>query len=141
MSTETGVRVRRSPRDRALVSIVPVLVVLVAGVQVVRAATLHQSSWSGAGFGMFATYDSELHRFLLLEVERTDGSVVVVSPPFARAVVEAEVLPGRAELLAVADAADGRVDGRVLAVTVYGITFDDGDLGSYPIRRVEVGER
>lgn len=128
------------PRDRVLVLLVPALLLVVAGVQVVRAHTVDQSSWSGAGFGMFATYDSELHRFVLLEVERPDGSTDVVPAPVRRPALEAEVVPSRALLLAVADDAAPDVDGRIVRVTAYGIRFDSGGagLGRYPLRSVAV---
>ena len=51
--------VRLSNRDRVLACIVPLVLVLVAGVAVVRYHQVHQSSWQGVGFGMFATYEYE----------------------------------------------------------------------------------
>lgn len=42
-------------RGRAV--IVPIVMILVAVVQVMRVLAFNQSSWQGAGFGMFATYD------------------------------------------------------------------------------------
>lgn len=53
---------RRRGTDRVLAYVAPALLVLVAAVHLVRVDRLDQSTWSGFGFGMFATIDSEEHR-------------------------------------------------------------------------------
>ena len=47
----------RAAADRLRALAVPVLLLLVAALGAHRSATLQQSSWKGASFGMFATYD------------------------------------------------------------------------------------
>lgn len=49
---------RLRPRDRLLVAIAPLLLVVVAVNQHVLAATEKLDPWKGGGFGMFATVDS-----------------------------------------------------------------------------------
>lgn len=140
LQTEQGSPARR---DRALTWFVPVLVVVVAAIQIGRAHTIDQSSWSGAGFGMFATYDSEQHRFVLLEVERPDGRREVIPAPARRPALEAEVVPTRDALLAVADDAATDIDGRIVRVTAFGIRFasDGAVLGRHRLRSVSVDDR
>lgn len=48
---------RLSRRDRALASITPLVLVVVALVAIVRHQTVDQSPWQGVGFGMFSSYD------------------------------------------------------------------------------------
>lgn len=39
-----------------------------------------QSSWQGAGFGMFATYENDVSRVVIVSVDRGDGPVRVLLP-------------------------------------------------------------
>lgn len=109
-----------------LALVVPALLVVVALVQVGRAHVLDQSSWSGAGFGMFATYDSGLTRFVLLEVERPDGTVETVPAPAGDRTTGAEVVPTAEALRALVEAVRDEVDGTVVGAAVWGIRFDAG---------------
>lgn len=52
----------------------PALLVTVAALGVYRHATLDQTSWQGASFGMFATYDSRPSRAVIVRV--ADGTDV-----------------------------------------------------------------
>lgn len=59
---------------------VPLVLVAVALFQV-RQATVHdQSSWSGAGFGMFATIDNEDSRFFRAYLVQPGGERLVALP-------------------------------------------------------------
>ena len=50
----------------------PALLVAIAALGVYRSATLDQSSWQGASFGMFATYDNRSSRAVIVHV--ADGT-------------------------------------------------------------------
>ena len=52
----------------------PALLVVVATVGVVRSVTLHQSSWHGASFGMFATYDNVSSRTVRVTLDGAGGA-------------------------------------------------------------------
>lgn len=58
--------------------IVPVIMLVVALVQATRVVTLEQSTWQGAGFGMFATYDFDDTRSVVA-VAVIDGRDVLLS--------------------------------------------------------------
>ncbi|MDG2390966.1 MAG: hypothetical protein P8M30_16790, partial [Planctomycetaceae bacterium] len=51
-----------SPGRKLLVLFTPLLLVVVALTQIVRAYTVDQSPWKGGGFGMFASVDSPGNR-------------------------------------------------------------------------------
>lgn len=59
----------------------PLLLVVVALVQILRAVTLDQSSFAGYGFGMFATYENELSRWTEVTATSADGASFPVVPP------------------------------------------------------------
>ena len=117
-----------SRRDLVLALVTPALVVAVAALQLYRADTLDQSSWSGAGFGMFATYESEITRFTRVHAVTDDGETQIPVPPEAgRAFVEATVVPTDGYLEALADEViatldDPEVD--AVRVELWGIDFD-----------------
>lgn len=55
---------RRQPkRSLWLAAVAPAILLSVAGLQIYRVHTIDQSTWSGFGFGMFATYDGESARW------------------------------------------------------------------------------
>jgi hypothetical protein len=69
---------RRGDRLRALAP--AVLLVAIGALGVYRSVTLDQSSWQGASFGMFATYDNRASRTLEVTIERADGTERIVLP-------------------------------------------------------------
>ncbi|MDX1509715.1 MAG: hypothetical protein R3249_00040 [Nitriliruptorales bacterium] len=73
MARTEGVTVERP--DRAMLLVVPALLLLVASLQVARVATLDQSTWIGGGFGMFATYDYDDTRAVVAFWETPDGPI------------------------------------------------------------------
>lgn len=70
-----GGRRRRGswPRDRVLAVLVPLVLVVVAGTQVVVANSTDLTAWRGGGFGMFSTIDAHSTRFLRATVTLADG--------------------------------------------------------------------
>ncbi|MGH9084246.1 MAG: hypothetical protein ACRDYW_02230 [Acidimicrobiales bacterium] len=54
--------------DRVRALAMPALLVAVAALGVYRHVTLDQTSWQGASFGMFATYDSRPSRAVVIDV-------------------------------------------------------------------------
>lgn len=66
--------------DRLRVVALPVLLAAIAVVGVLRVAALDQSSWQGASFGMFATYDNTISRSLAVTVTGPDGTARVLLP-------------------------------------------------------------
>jgi hypothetical protein len=108
----------RAWADRARALAMPVLLVGIAALGVYRSATLDQSSWQGASFGMFATYDNRSSRAVLVSV--LDG-------PERRQVAMPAELEDDAERLRVVPTDAGAVDlaGEVAAVLVEaGAPFD-----------------
>ena len=67
-------------RERVALFAVPVLLVLVALLQIGRAKLLDQSSYAGFGFGMFATYENELSRWTEVTVTDSDHNEFSVAP-------------------------------------------------------------
>lgn len=67
-------------KERIALVAVPLLLVLVALLQVGRAAVYDQSSYAGFGFGMFATYENELSRWTEVTVVAADGTSIRVRP-------------------------------------------------------------
>lgn len=59
--------------DRIRAIAAPILLVGVAVLGVHRTMTLEQSSWQGASFGMFATYDNRASRIVRLTVDTGSG--------------------------------------------------------------------
>lgn len=93
--------------DRLRALAAPVLLIVIALLGAARSAILDQSSWQGASFGMFATYDNRTTRVVVVQVEE-DGVVQAVPVP-------AELRPEADRLLVVPSqpAADSLAD-RVL---------------------------
>lgn len=130
----------RSERVASLVP--PLILVLVALISMWQTSTRDQSSWSGAGFGMFATIDGEATRQVRAYVEET-GQPLPLPADLQRLELEVRVLPSvsRVEKLGRAWAShSGLPDHAVLAIEVWGIDFDasSGELRRFLLRRVEV---
>ncbi len=134
----------------------PLLLVAVAAAQWVRVAEHDQSSWSGIGFGMFATFEEETNRRVLVTLE-IDGRSIPAAVPAEladdadrlRTVPSARATQALAEALldvtwriedrrAVPDAAGAAATRAV--VVVQGLAVDGGDdplLRPLVVRRAE----
>lgn len=62
------------PVPRAAAAVVPLVLLSVAALQIARVVAIDQSSWQGAGFGMFATYDFDDTRAVVAIAVGEDGS-------------------------------------------------------------------
>ena len=118
--------------------VAPALLVLVAVLQVVRAHTHDQSSWSGGGFGMFATYENEDSRFVRTWAITAGGEEAVGLPAgLDREALEVRVVPTSARLRALAREVAERLGDEVMAVRVevWGIRLDhpDAELDAFRI--------
>lgn len=111
-------------RDRILVLIVPVVLVVVALNQVRLATTQDLVAWKGGGFGMFATVDAPDHRVVRVVFESSDTVVPVdVTSLFdeparglVRAFVDFRALPSERnaqQFLAYLERATWRIDGGI----------------------------
>ena len=105
----------------------PALLVAIATLGVIRSVTLEQSSWQGASFGMFATYENTTSRAVRVRLDRADGPVFVNVPAdLDDDAVRLEVVPtdASARRLAAAvlrrPAADGA---HRVVVEVWGLRF------------------
>lgn len=90
------------------------------------------STWSGAGYGMFATYDNEDTRFVLGKYFDGDGAHTATPPPaLADLAFAARVLPTDERVRALAEAWLRLLpeDTRGLSVTVVGPRLSGDDLG------------
>jgi hypothetical protein len=95
-------------RDTFLVGFVPVLLCVVAGVQIYLVELHELSRWKGAGFGMFATVDSPSARFVRLYLVSDAGEVPVLVPgELAVLSQKARVLPAEKYLSELAEALRG----------------------------------
>lgn len=114
-------------RDLLLSVVAPLLLVCVALLQVYRVNTLDQSSWSGAGFGMFATIDNETYRLIRGYVVEPAGEQRVVLPgELTRQAFEVRVVPTDSRVRALAEAWRERaaVGDQPFAVEVWTLDFD-----------------
>ena len=105
----------------------PALLVAAATLQIVRAHTVEQSSWSGGGFGMFATYENEDSRFIRVWAARGDGEELVALPgDLSRQALEARVVPTRGRLRDLAEDVAARLGDDVTTVRaeVWGVRFE-----------------
>jgi len=66
-----------SPGRKLLVLLTPLLLVIVALTQIVRAYTIDQSPWKGGGFGMFASVDSPGNRELRAYLVTSDYEIEI----------------------------------------------------------------
>jgi hypothetical protein len=139
----------------------PVLLVAVGLVQWWRVDQLDQSSWSGVGFGMFATFENDTNRFVAVTVEldgeghraavpddlTADADDLLIVPSTGATQELADELAARrwtvrSDGIAVADP-DGAVAGTV-TVVVHGVAVDGGDaptLSLVEVRRAEAVRR
>lgn len=84
---------------RVATLIMPVVLLLVAGWHRYRAVTEDRSSWSGAGFGMFATLSQERLGFLrAVATSPSTSTSVPVPPELGRDVIEIKADPERSRL-------------------------------------------
>lgn len=134
---------RPARRDLALSLVVPALLIVVAVVHTVRVEQSDQSTWSGAGFGMFATIDGENTRTVRGFVTGAgDDREVPVPAALQREAFEVAVLPTAERVEALAERWSDTLDladGEGFAVEVRRITFDGGDLTAGTERIVLVG--
>lgn len=94
--------------DRRRALVLPALLVVVAAIGTARTVTLHQSSWHGASFGMFATYDNVASRTVRITV---DGAAVPVPSGLADDAERLEVVPTDAGARRLAEAVLPRAGG------------------------------
>lgn len=114
-------------RDVALSLVAPLLLIAIAGLQVVRVQTMDQSSWSGAGFGMFATIDNETYRLVRGYTVDADGERAVGLPGELREeAFELRVVPSasRAAALGQRWREKSGVEGDEFVVEVWRVSFD-----------------
>ena len=123
----------RSDRLRALAPAVLLVVVALVGVRhhVVR----DQSSWQGASFGMFATYDNGNSREVVVTVDRGDGPARVTLPKDLRDDAQRlTIVPTEGGADALAGAVLERVEGEDTSVRVEVrrlVLDDDGTLRAH----------
>jgi len=135
--------VRSAGRDRWLALVAPILLLAVATVAVVRFHWVQQSSWQGAGFGMFATHDYVPSRALraTASIGGTDRAVPIPAGLGSR-VERVLAAPGDAAMVSLAE--DLRswagADGLVLEVVGHDVTLDHDAMvvTLRSVRRVEV---
>lgn len=112
-----------------LAAAVPLLAALVAIVGIVRYHERQQSSWRGASFGMFATYEAHRSRFVRVTV-RHDGVETLVAVPreLERLRERAAVTPldGAAESLARRVLERTDADEAIVQVLGHGVRTEDG---------------
>lgn len=127
-------------RTPAILLLVPALILAVAAVHALRVATLDQSSWKGGGFGMFATYDHESTRAVVVLVEHGDGLAHAVLQSGDRdTLARLRALPrdaGAADLARIVLARD--LDATRVVVEVRGRDLDGTTLSFPVLARAEV---
>src|SRR5262249_52642165 len=80
-------------------ALAPLCLCLVAGLQLVRVWTCHQTPWKGGGFGMFSTVDDESARFLRCYLVTEGGDLPLELPPATdKTVAELRTAPTQARL-------------------------------------------
>jgi hypothetical protein len=106
--------------DVVLVALVPLVMAAVGALHIVRAHTLDQSPWSGAGFGMFARVEGETTRSVRISATDTDGEQRRVELPdeLRRAELAARVTPGGRAPVVFAQQVLELLDDEVDSVTV-----------------------
>ncbi len=143
---EIGTAPAARPADRWRSVAPAALLVVIAAVGVARSITLDQSSWQGASFGMFATYESSRSRVVHVRVHGAGGEVVVQLPGDLRDDGERlEVVPtdGAARRLATAVLHRlSRAGGQRVVVEVWGlrVTRDEDDRLRVTRRQLAHGE-
>lgn len=131
-----------SRRDRLLVLAAPLILVLIAGLAVVRYHRVDQSSWQGIGFGMFSTYEYPPARTIrVTTVANGTPERVPVPDELARLGTRVLVAPGDPETERLAGEMLERTDADRIVVEVWGHDVDGGDdltIGFRILERVEV---
>lgn len=115
-----------SPRVRLVSSVAPLVLVVVALFAIWQTITQDQSSWSGAGFGMFATVDGEATRQVRGHIEDT-GREVALPAALEQAAFEVRVLPTSTRLNRLGELWRAEVDlgtADVLVVEVWRLDFN-----------------
>jgi hypothetical protein len=111
--------VPREPSDRARALAPAVLLVVVALLGVRNHIVRDQSSWQGASFGMFATYDNRTSRTVIVEVDSGEGPERIDVPPDLEDDAERlKVVPTEGGAGAMAAAVLERIDDDHATVTV-----------------------
>jgi len=111
---------------------VPCALVVVALVQQHRARTLDQSSWIGCGFGMFATLDNHVSRFIL---PAPDG--VAWRSETAELLQRVLVIPTQANLDRLHQHVDGGNGSDLKRMSFYKIEFDPAANGLTATKSME----
>lgn len=121
-----------SPRRDRLRAIAPsVALALIALIGVRNHVDHDQSSWEGASFGMFATYENHTWRVVEVTVTGADGPYQAALPPdLADDATRLRVAPSADAARRIAEAALDRIDdaGPVrVDVVLWGVVLDDDD--------------
>ncbi len=94
----------RNLGDRVWPLLAPILLAIVAMLQMTLSATADLSAWKGGGFGMFSTVDSPEARFLRITLITHDGDVPALPPgDLGRTVAQLRTAPTDGMLRAVAE--------------------------------------
>lgn len=124
-----------------LAVIVPTIMVLVAALHAVRVVRFDQSTWQGAGFGMFATYDFDGTRTVVAVASVRGGEVLVPLDHVDRRLIRRVlVAPDDATLETIAEAARDAVPAGAdrLVVEVRGPVLDGDTVTFRTVNSVEV---
>lgn len=109
----------------------PLLLVVIAAVGVYRSVTLDQSSWQGASFGMFATYDNVPSRTVVVRAIGPSGSARIAVPhDLQDDAVRLRVVPTDDRAAALARSLTGRTESAGatrIEVEVWRIALEDRD--------------
>ena len=125
-------------RELVKVWTIPLLLVVVACLQIGRAAVLDQSSFAGFGFGMFATYENRLSRWIDVEVAAADGESTFVDPDPSTSFAALDV-PTESNLRRVGAAALAKADGASKAtVTLWTIEVKGRPMTVTPVAHSQV---
>ena len=110
----------------------PLLLVLVALLQIGRAAAIDQSSYAGFGFGMFATYENELSRWIDVEITDGEGATRTVEPDDQLELIALEV-PTDGHLVAIArEVIESNPDATAVTATIWAVAVDGRPLKLTP---------
>lgn len=121
----------RGVGDRVRALALPALLVAIATLGVVRHIAVEQSSWQGATFGMFATYDNRTSRTIVITLTEPEGERRVAVPPELRddarrlgvVPTEAGARALARRVLALAD------DATAVSIEVWRLDLDDDEAG------------
>jgi hypothetical protein len=130
----------RPDRWRAVAPAVLLAVVALLGVR--NHSVRHQTSWRGASFGMFATYENDVSRVVVVVLDKGDGPTRVTLPDsLADDVLALRVVPTDAHAAELARAVLDLVDGPArVDVTVRKIVLSGDDQLTLRYRPLASGE-